>query len=98
MGRNAQIKKARREERRLLERHPERRCGFMHVKRNDKGEPVGKPKRCEYAGRWSAVTESGQRTFDAKTHEARTDPGKVYACNFHASMFRANGLAMKRIA
>lgn len=97
MGRNAQAKKRRREERKLLERYPERRCGFVNTKRNNKGEPVGTPKRCEYAGRWSAVTEEGQTTYDAKTHIAKTDPGIVYACNFHASMFRANGMKMQKI-
>lgn len=90
MGRNAKRKQARREERRLLESHPERQCGNVNAKTTE---------RCELAGRWEIITEEGQRTYDADTLETKIDAGgRIYACHIHVIGFRALGNTMRRIA
>ena len=90
MGKNAKLKRLRREERELLEAHPEWQCGHVNAKTTE---------RCELAGRWEVITEEGQRTYDAGTLETRLDAGgKMYACHIHVIGFRALGNAMRRIA
>ncbi len=100
MSKSQAQKKRKREEKQLLEEHPKRRCGFVFTtrERDKKRAQKKKPVRCPKAGRWEIVTQEGDVTYDAKTFVAKTDPGRLYACNWHAAMMRANGVAMKQIA
>lgn len=96
MGRKAKIKAKRREERRLLEAHPERQCGFVHFAEGEHGEQIRK--RCELAGRYAVELREGDRSIDGRTGEVRGDEGTAYACELHASMFRISGHKLRKIA